>query len=265
MLHDDPSSASGRPALRLLALGTSTDWCAVALYLRDAGSVSVHRHEERAGQLQSRRLLPIATGLLEAQGLALSDLDAVAFDAGPGAFTGLRIGCGVAQGVGFALSLPLVPVGSLEALAWQAGADRVFAATDARMGEVYCGGFVRTEGLPAPVGPVQASRADDPGALLARWREEGGGPAAGAVAIGDAFSRHPAMAERFLAEGFRVVQADFPGAEAIARVAAARFDAGRIIAARDAAPVYVRDKVALDVDEQRRLREARAANAAGAK
>lgn len=247
--------------LRLLALGTSTDWCAIGLYLRDGRSTQVHVRHERTGPEQSRRLMPLALGLLSGLGLGLADLDAIAFDAGPGAFTGLRIGCGVAQGLGFALSLPLVPVGSLEALASQARADRVFAAVDARMGEVYCATFRVLGGVPEALGPVRAMPVDDPGSLPPRRLGEGGGEPSRAVAIGDAFDRHKGLAAHFRVEGFEVVPAPCPGGEALARVAAARFDAGLAIRASEAAPVYVRDKVALDVDEQRRLREARAASA----
>lgn len=286
---DHPHRPLGHPRrpLRLLAIGTSTDWCSVALHLRDADGVRVACADERAGQSQSRRLLPMIESLLRENGLAMADLDAIAFDAGPGAFTSLRIGCGVAQGLGFALSIPLIPVGSLEALAEQGSADWTFVATDARMDEVYWAILRRADGLPVAVRPAGARRVDDAQGMIADWRaalvsgrvapavfgeDSRSGPASPAadasvaptvLAIGDAFGRHPALREAAVAAGLPVSAARFPEARAIARLAAARFDAGETLAARDAAPIYVRDKVALDVNEQRALRQARSEGSAG--
>ena len=274
--------------LRLLAIGTSTDWCSVALHLRQSDGVRVVCADERAGQSQSRRLLPMIESLLRENGLAMSDLDAIGFDAGPGAFTSLRIGCGVAQGLGFALSIPLIPVGSLEALAEQGGADWTFVATDARMNEVYWSVLRRIDGRPEAMRAACARRVDDAPGMFADWRAalasgremsappsaQDGDPCGGlasapgdaspdptVVAIGDAFDRHPELREAADAEGLPVSAVPFPDARAIARLAAARFDAGEILAARDAAPIYVRDKVALDVNEQRALRQSRSASA----
>lgn len=274
--------------LRLLAIGTSTDWCSVALHLRQSDGVRVACADERAGQSQSRRLLPMIESLLRANGLAMADLDAIGFDAGPGAFTSLRIGCGVAQGLGFALSIPLIPIGSLEVLAEQGGADWTFAATDARMNEVYWSVLRRIDGRPEAVRPACARRVDDAPGMFADWRaalasgrqasvpsseqarDSLGGPAidpadaspdATVLAIGDAFDRYPGLREAAVAAGLPVSAVSFPDARAIARLAAARFDAGEILSARDAAPIYVRDKVALDVNEQRALRQSRSASA----
>lgn len=259
----DPSSR----VLRLLAIGTSTDWCSVCLLVRDADGVRTAFADERAGQSQSRRLLPMIESLLRDSGLSMSDLDAIAFDAGPGAFTSLRIGCGVAQGLGFALSIPLIPVGSLEALAEQGGADWTLAATDARMNEAYWSILRREGGQPVVVRPPRARDVRDPSGMLedflALVPEGGRATVTTVLAIGDAFERYPELRDAAAAAGLRVVTPSFPEARAIARLAATRFDAGASVPASDAAPIYVRDKVALDVDEQRELRAARAAGSAG--
>ncbi len=249
----------------LLAIGTSTDWCTVALLLRDASDIKVSTREMQAGPLQSTTLMPMIKALFVQAGLTLDALDAVAFDAGPGAFTGLRIGCGTAQGLGFALDVPLLPVGSLEALALQCRGEHVCCVIDARMGEVYTAGYRRADGIPVATGPVRAASANDPMALLAEWTQTAGVDLQSGVATGDAFIRHPALVNEFERAGMRVQPVAFPGAEAIARIALGRFDAGQGLNARDAAPVYVRDKVALDVDEQQRLRAARAGVAGGAR
>ncbi|MEN9315868.1 MAG: hypothetical protein RIS35_2261 [Pseudomonadota bacterium] len=258
---NDPS----RRTLRLLAIGTSTDWCSVSLLVRDPDGTRTASADERAGQSQSRRLLPMIESLLRENNLAMSDLDAIAFDAGPGAFTSLRIGCGVAQGLGFALSIPLIPVGSLEALAEQGGADWTLAATDARMSEVYWAVLRRDGDRLVAVCPPKARDVRDPAAMLVDWRaivpERPG--AATMLAIGDAFERHPQLRAAVAAAGLPIATPPFPASLAIVRLAAIRFDAGDCVPARDAAPLYVRDKVALDVDEQRALRAARAAGTVG--
>jgi tRNA threonylcarbamoyladenosine biosynthesis protein TsaB len=253
------SAAAGRPPRRLLALSTSTDWCSVALRIDAPGGAHTEFLAERAGHGHSRILLVMARRLLDEAGLRFPDLDAIAFDAGPGSFTGLRIGCGVAQGLGFALDRPLVAVSSLEALALQAGAPLALTAMDARMQEVYCTVFGVTDGDPVP---LAASRVLPPaaaldhllGALGCADEHEGT-----AVAIGDAYARHPELAQALAARGLRVLDDAWPRADALAEVAASKFARGAAVPASQAAPLYVRDKVALDVDEQQRLRAARAA------
>ena len=79
--------------------------------------------------------------LLADAGTPLSALDAIAFGAGPGSFTGLRIACGVAQGLGLAIDRPLIAVDSLSSIAWASGQPQVIACLDARMGEVYCAAY----------------------------------------------------------------------------------------------------------------------------
>nr|WP_246434644.1 tRNA (adenosine(37)-N6)-threonylcarbamoyltransferase complex dimerization subunit type 1 TsaB [Quisquiliibacterium transsilvanicum] len=243
----------------MLALSTSTAWCSVALRQRAPGGVRRAFLGEHAGQDHSRLVLVMARRLLSEAGLGFADLDAIGFDSGPGTFTGLRIGCGIAQGLGFALDLPLVPVSSLEALAQQSGASLALAAIDARMNEVYCSAYRMVDGDPRPLDPV---RVLPPAAALGHLLDclERGGERAdpgGAVAIGDTASRHPELGEALRGRGLRVIDDAWPRADAVAEVAALRFAQGRAVPASEAAPLYVRDKVALDVAEQQRLRQAR--------
>ncbi len=125
--------------MKILALDTSTEFLSLALWQH--GAVAVR--EMLAGQKHSELVLPLVRELLDEAGLQLADLDGIAFGMGPGSFTGLRIGCGVAQGLVYGANLPVVGVCTLEALAQQAGADRVIACLDARMNEVYHAAYQR--------------------------------------------------------------------------------------------------------------------------
>ena len=119
--------------MQILALDTSTEVCAVAL----GDGLTWHERAIVAGQRHSELLLPMIRAMLAERGVTLKQLDGIAFGAGPGSFTGLRIACGVAQGLALGARLPVVGVSTLEALAEtrrdQAAGDRVIAALDARM------------------------------------------------------------------------------------------------------------------------------------
>src|SRR5678816_202833 len=119
--------------MRFAALDTSTEWCSVALW-RDGEIAGIER---RAGNRHSELALPMLKNLLKETDLTVEELDAVAFGAGPGSFTGLRIACGIAQGLAFPRGIPVLGVSTLEALAEESGAARVLACIDARMREVY--------------------------------------------------------------------------------------------------------------------------------
>lgn len=123
----------------ILALETSTELGSCALW--HDGQLT-----ERlcpAGRPHSETLLPLVRELLQEAGVNVGQLDAIAFGVGPGAFTGLRVACGAAQGLAVAGNIPLLPVTSLEAMAAASGAERVLALLDARMGEVYAGAYQR--------------------------------------------------------------------------------------------------------------------------
>src|SRR3981189_2292000 len=123
--------------MRFAAIETSTEWCSVALW---AGG-EIAALERRAGMRHSELALPMLERLLAAAGISAGQLDAVAFGAGPGSFTGLRIACGLGQGPAFARGLPVIGLSSFEAPAPEAaqspGVTRVVACIDARMREVY--------------------------------------------------------------------------------------------------------------------------------
>ena len=214
--------------MRIAAFETSTEWCSVALWLNGECAAM----EERAGNRHGELVLPMLERLLAGAGIASAQLDAVAFGAGPGAFTGLRIACGAAQGLAFAHGLPVLGVSTLEAMAEEAGGTRVVACLDARMSEVYFSAYERRDAGPG-----------------GRWRE-----------VIPVMCIAPAAAPRLPGEGWigcgsgfavygslgldNVIPDIHPSATAVARLAAAGFAAGEGVDAALAAPVYVRDKIA---------------------
>ena len=209
--------------MRFVALETSTPWCSVALW-RDGEIAGLER---RAGTRHSELALPMLQRLLERFQLGAENLDAVAFGAGPGSFTGLRIACGLAQGLALPRGIPVLGVSSLEALAEESGAGRVVACIDARMREVYYAALQREDG---------------------RWRElisaTCAAPAKLSLPPGDWIGAGNGFAVYGNLGLKKVLPEVHPTAIAVARLAAPRLAAGEGVDAALAAPVYVRDKVA---------------------
>lgn len=217
--------------MRFAALETSTEWCSVALVLDG----EIRSIERRAGARHSELALPLLESLLESCALSVKDLQAVAFGAGPGSFTGLRIACGLAQGIALARGLPVLGVSTLEAMAEECGAQRVVACLDARMREVYYAALERQAGAWREVIPVQCiAPAAAPLPAGDGW-----------VGCGNGFAAHGQL-------GLKTVFPEVhPTAAAVARLAAPRLAAGEGVDAALAAPLYVREKVALTREELR--------------
>ena len=219
--------------LRVLAFDTSTDKLALALHAPGGAVARV----AAGGALASATLLPQVQALLDEAGLRYADLDAIAFGRGPGAFTGLRTSCAVAQGLGLGLDRPLLPIDSLLIVAEdaraQAGAGdadfEVGVAMDARMDEVYA----------------------------ARYRWHGGRWQALAGSALAAFGSRLALP----AQGLHIPRED-DRALALLRLAVQAAQAGEGIDSAAALPLYVRDRVALTTREREAARIA--AGAAGA-
>ena len=216
--------------MKFAAFETSTEWCSVALWT-DGGIAGL---EERAGNTHSERVLPMLDRLLAAAGLSVAQLDAVAFGAGPGAFTGLRIACGVAQGLAFGRGLPVIGVSTLETMAEECGGTRVVACLDARMREVYYSAIEKAGSGWREVIPV---RCVAPAAVQAP-------PGEGWIGCGNGFAAYGSLGLD------RVMPDVHPSAIAVARLAAPRFKAGEGVDAELAVPVYVRDKVAFTIEER---------------
>ena len=227
--------------MRILALDTSTEWCSVAV----GDGERWHRRDEHAGQSHSERVLPMVDSVLAEAGCALADLEGIAFGAGPGSFTGVRIGCGVAQGLALGASLDVVAVPTLAAIAQEAfrtcGWRRVFACLDARMREVYVAAYEYDAGHWREVAAPDVLAA----AQLTRERLLDGADWHGA---GNGFAAYPGLVRQL--DLIDVASDTRPSAQAIGELGLRAFAAGEGVAPGDALPMYVRHRVALTVAER---------------
>ncbi|WP_042337273.1 tRNA (adenosine(37)-N6)-threonylcarbamoyltransferase complex dimerization subunit type 1 TsaB [Paraburkholderia ferrariae] len=253
----------------LLALDTSTEFCSVAL-LRAVASgggapdsqpydeVAVWVRHEATGAVSSTRLLPAIGELFDEAGLALADCQAIAFGSGPGSFTGLRTATGAAQGLAFGLDIPVVPVGTLLVCAESArlrdpAATRVLAALDARMDEAYWAEYA-WDAAASDWRTVHPAALDAPEQIAA--------PAGPFTLAGNAAA---AFGARLAAAATaRSIDAEaLPHALPLAHAALRAFRAGRTLRADEAAPEYVRNKVAQTTAERLAAKAAAGGGAGG--
>ena len=225
--------------MRLLALDTSTEYLSLALDLDGR----VLTRELHAGQTHSQRILPLLHELLVEAQLTMHDLDGIAFGAGPGSFTGLRIGC-VAQGLAFGAGLPVVGICTLQALAEASGATQVIACLDARMGEIYHAVYRRQGDAWQE---VMAPGLYKPEALPAIEGEGWVGIGSGWASYGDA------LAAVYGAQVASTQPERYPRAQEIVALARPVFEAGEGRLAAEAAPLYIRNKVALKTSERAKM------------
>jgi len=224
--------------MKILALDTSTEWTSVAIY--DGQSPTVLR--ERAGNASSDRILPLVSHILADAGATLRSLGGIAYGAGPGSFTGVRIACGVVQGLALGADLPVFGVPTLGAIAhgaWKTlGARRVVACLDARMREVYMAAYIRHDNGWTRSGDTvvkKPAELDPPGP--GEWHGAGNG-----------FAAYPGLAAQL-----GVVAADssiVPDAGSVAEWAWPHLLAGEGADAAEAQPYYVRHRVALTTVER---------------
>ncbi|MBK1735885.1 tRNA (adenosine(37)-N6)-threonylcarbamoyltransferase complex dimerization subunit type 1 TsaB [Halorhodospira abdelmalekii] len=180
-------SASAAPAT-ILAIETATEGCSVALETPEG----LFEHCEEAPRAHAQRLLPMLDTLLHEAGVTRSQIDALAYGCGPGGFVGVRLATSVAQGLCTAWQIPALAVSTLEGLAsgaWRrTGAERVVAALDARMGQVYWGVFGHSAaGL---MQPLAGERVSDPAALVEATEAL---PAGEWFAVGRGFAAYPEL------------------------------------------------------------------------
>lgn len=244
--------------MKILAFELSTEACSVALWVdgdvRERHEIAPRRHAELA--------LPWADALLAEAGLAKSQLDAIAVGRGPGAFTGVRLGISIAQGIALALDLPALPVSTLAALTMRSlsqpvhigTGQRVLAAIDARMQEVYVANYIFEAGEDGVLVPraLDAERVQPPDAVVLPGEDDGW------LGVGTGFAAQSGMLRERLGTRLRAVDAEaLPHAGDIARLAHAAWRRGEAIAPDLLEPAYLRNNVALTIAEQQALRASR--------
>lgn len=228
--------------MNLLALDTSTEYLSLALLKGD----KTFTFDINAGQTHSQIILPQLQALLNEADLQLKDLQGIAFGAGPGSFTGVRIASGVAQGLGFGANLPVVSICTLlalaEALEIKAGsAEKVIACLDARMGEVYHAAYERVAGeWHAVIEPGLYKPEAAPAIEGSGWTGAGSGWQTYAEQLGAVYAAQ-----------LQAVQPQLlPTASAILRLAQPVFARGDAKPASEAMPIYIRNRIALKTAER---------------
>lgn len=221
--------------MKLLAIETATEACSCALYLDG----EIHGRFTVAPQKQAELILPMVDELFADTGLIPTQLDGITFGQGPGGFTGLRIACGVVQGIAFAADLPVIPISSLATLAQgiflNYGGKQILVAFDARMGEVYWGGY----------------ELDNHGVMRLLDKEMVAVPACvslpdtnGWYGAGSGWARYaPSLLSRLEEKLVTHYPDCYPNAEAMFPLALAAFQAGQWVSAEQALPCYLRDNV----------------------
>lgn len=233
--------------MNILAIETSTEYCSVALW--QDGVVSAR--SEKVGQKHSEVLMAMVDAVLKDAGSAIRQVDGIAFGKGPGSFTGVRIACGVAQGLAFGVDVEVVGVCTLQALAEAAGKDKVIAALDARMGELYLAAYQKQGDVwQAVVAPCLCKAEDAPLIAGEGW-----------FGCGSGFAMSEVLQQRYASQLVGVDAQAVPQADAVVRLAAREFAQGNAVDAALALPLYLRDKVALTTREREGERSASTSSA----
>ena len=224
--------------ITLLALDTSTEACSVALWHKGEKT----HLDELAQRTHTKRILPMVDELLANSGINLKQVDALAFGRGPGSFTGVRVGAGIAQGLAFGADLPVIAVSNLTAMAQAAfelhKAENVVAAIDARMNEVYFS-QVKREKVRSEFreffqwDPVIEEQVCQPEKVLEQFSD------LTAYRVGTGWAAYPQFKDSGL-EGSDII---LPSAQYMLELALTDYAQNKIISALEIEPVYLRNEV----------------------
>jgi tRNA threonylcarbamoyladenosine biosynthesis protein TsaB len=221
----------------ILAIDCSTEYLSLALQARGQR----YTYQYHAGATASQLILPQIQSLLGQAGVELNHLDGIAFGAGPGAFTGVRVACGVAQGLAFGAGLPVLGINTLEALAEATEAEKVIACLDARMGEIYHAALEKKDGYWQTVCASSVCKpALAPAVLGSGW-----------IGAGSGWEAYEAVLKPIYESNLtQLTPQILPTATAMLALAIPLFRAGEGLPASEAAPIYVRNRVALTTQER---------------
>ena len=224
--------------ITLLALDASTEACSVALWHKGEKT----HLDELAQRTHTKRILPMIDELLANSGINLKQVDALAFGRGPGSFTGVRVGAGIAQGLAFGADLPVIEVSNLTTMAQAAfelhQAENVAAAIDARMNEVYFS-QVKREKVRSELGeffqwnPVIEEQVCQPEKVLEQFSD------LTAYRVGTGWAAYPQFKDSGL-EGSDII---LPSAQYMLELALTDYAQNKVISALEIEPVYLRNEV----------------------
>ncbi|MCD9497372.1 tRNA (adenosine(37)-N6)-threonylcarbamoyltransferase complex dimerization subunit type 1 TsaB [Photobacterium carnosum] len=221
---------------KILAVDTATENCSVALMIGD----DVISRCEYAPREHTTKILPMIDAVLADAGIKLKQLDALAYGRGPGSFTGVRIGIGIAQGLAFGANLPMIGVSTLAAMAQGSfrshQADHVLTAIDARMGELYWAQYQRkTDGDWLLLGNEQVIAPD---VLLANVQADTNTW----LTAGTGWEAYPELLTQ-LPFNAQLGSVLYPDSQDMVYLAKYAFARGEIVTAEAASPIYLRDTV----------------------
>ncbi|MBN1378206.1 MAG: tRNA (adenosine(37)-N6)-threonylcarbamoyltransferase complex dimerization subunit type 1 TsaB [Gammaproteobacteria bacterium] len=227
--------------MKILAIETATETCSVALLCND----QITTRYEHQPQKQAHLVLPMVDELMAEAELKPKQLDAVAFGAGPGSFTGLRIAAAVTQAIAVSADLPVVPVSTLATLAQgvyrQYGSQAVLASIDARMKEIYWGayklaenGLMQLEGQELVVSPDEVPVPDGD-----EW-----------IGAGSGWRAQASILEKRIKNLQSIKDDCWPQAQDVLTLAVPLYQQGKTVAAESAEPIYLRNKVAKSIAER---------------
>ena len=225
--------------MKILAIETATEACSAALLqsdnLHNVADIAVRF--QHAPREHTKLILPMLDEVLEEANTSFKEIDAIAFGRGPGAFTGLRIAAGIAQGIALAGDIPVIPVSTLEALGMQVLNDleegqSVIAALDARMNEIYWGEFVRHQGALKLTGQEQVTSSE---ILMSHVNTQ-----QTMLAIGNGWEVYLTD----IPKNITLIKEAFPSAEHIAELALPLLTSGKSVPPEQAQPLYIRNNVA---------------------
>ncbi|MGI9210852.1 MAG: tRNA (adenosine(37)-N6)-threonylcarbamoyltransferase complex dimerization subunit type 1 TsaB [Methylococcaceae bacterium] len=231
-------------AMNILALETATEACSAALWL-NADNHCLERYQF-APRAHNLLILPMLDSLLAEAGLGFAQLDAIAYGCGPGSFTGVRMAVGVVQGLAFAADLPVIPVSTLAAMAWQSyletGQNVAYPCIDARMGEVYWAAY-RCEDSQNPLNILVAEQVIPAASVYMPDTQTGLDPQGWGIGSGYA-TYGEVLSERLGSRLLGLMPDRFPTAGCVARLASRIHDPDKLLPSNLALPVYLRDNVA---------------------
>ncbi|MFW5450050.1 MAG: tRNA (adenosine(37)-N6)-threonylcarbamoyltransferase complex dimerization subunit type 1 TsaB [Methylophagaceae bacterium] len=228
--------------MNILALDTCTECCSAALLYQG----QVFEQVEMTQRGHSDLILGMMDELFKQANTSIAVIDAVAFGRGPGSFTGVRVGVGVAQGIAFARDIPVIPISTLAAVAQDAletlDANHISVAMDARMGEIYCASYSVKNGLLLALDKEQVCPPEQFSPFQnQQW-----------TGVGTGWREYDSILRDCFADNLNQVSFEhYPKASRILKLALIEAKAGRMLPADQALPVYLRNNVAKKKGEQR--------------